>query len=75
MLYEVITMRMIYPSAPIPAADKPAPLSKTIDWSLEQLKIKEPGTGAMTDMASYLKKTYADAIVVILPAANRKCKK
>jgi len=58
-------MRMIYPSAPIPAADKPVPLSKTIDWSLEQLKIEEPGTGAMTDMATFLKKTYADAIVVI----------
>ncbi len=63
--WSYLHMRMIYPSAPIPAADKPAPLSKTIDWSLEQLKIKEPGTGAMTDMATYLKKTYADAIVVI----------
>jgi len=58
-------MRMIYPSAPIPAADKPVPLSKTIDWRLEEVKIEEPGTGAMTDMATYLKKTYADAIVVI----------
>ena len=63
--WSYLHMRMIYPSAPIPAAEKPAPISKTIDWSIEELKIEEPGTGAMTDMASYLKKTYTDAIVVI----------
>jgi CubicO group peptidase (beta-lactamase class C family) len=58
-------MRMIYPSAPVVAADKAIPISKTIDWSLEELKIEEPGTRAMTDMATFLKRTYADAIVVI----------
>ena len=59
-------MRMFYPSAPIPAAEKPVPLSKTIDWNLEDgVKVKEPGSGAMTDMATFMKKTYTDALVVI----------
>jgi CubicO group peptidase (beta-lactamase class C family) len=58
-------MRMFYPSAPIPAAEKAVPLSHTIDWTLEDVKIEEPGTGAVTDMDTYLEKTYANAIVVI----------
>jgi len=58
-------MRMIYPSAPVPAADKPVPINKAIDRNMEKLKIEEPGTGAMTDMATFLRKTYGDAIVVI----------
>jgi hypothetical protein len=59
-------MRMFYPSANVPAADKPVPLSKTIDWNFEDgVKIKEPGTGATKTLADFLKETWADAIVVI----------
>jgi len=59
-------MRMLYPSADIPASDKPVTLSKTIDWNLEKdVKIKEPGTGKTKSMADFLKETYTDAIVVI----------
>jgi len=59
-------MRMFFPSAPVPAADKPYPLSKTIDWNLEDgVEIKEPGTGATKTMAEFLKETWTDAIVVI----------
>jgi len=59
-------MRMLYPSANVPAADKPVTLSKTIDWNLEKdVKIKEPGTGKTKRMADFLKETYTDAIVVI----------
>lgn len=59
-------MRMFYPTANVPAADKPVPLSKTIDWSLEKgVKIKEPGTGKTKSVADFLKETWTDAIVVI----------
>lgn len=59
-------MRMFYPSAGVPSADKPVPLSKTIDWNFEyDLKVKEPGTDTMKSLADYLKKTFTDAMVVI----------
>lgn len=59
-------MRMFYPTANIPAADKPAPLSKTIDWDFEKgVKIKEPGTGETKTVPDFLKETWTDAIVVI----------
>ncbi len=59
-------MRMFFPSAPVPAADKPYPLSKTIDWNFEDgVEITEPGTGATKTMAEFLRETWADAIVVI----------
>jgi len=59
-------MRMLYPTANVPAADKPVPLSKTIDWNFEDgVKIKEPGTGATKTVPDFLKETWADAIVVI----------
>ncbi len=59
-------MRMFYPTANIPAADKPAPLSKTIDFEFEKnVKIKEPGTGKTKSMEDFLKETWTDAIVVI----------
>jgi len=59
-------MRMFYPTANVPAADKPYPLSKTIDWTMEDgVKIKDPESGATKTMADFLKETWADAIVVI----------
>jgi len=59
-------MRMFYPTANVPAADKPYPLSKTIDWNFEKgVKIKEPGTGKTKSMADFMKETWTDAIVVI----------
>jgi len=59
-------MRMFYPSANVPAADKPVPLSKTIDWSFEDgVKVMEPGTGKTKSLADFLKETWTDAIVVI----------
>ena len=32
---------------------------------MDNVKVKDPDTGAMTDMGTYLKKTYTDALVVI----------
>lgn len=59
-------MRMFYPSANVPAADKPVQLSKTIDWKFEDgVKIKEPGTGSTKSLTEYMRESYSDAIVVI----------
>jgi len=63
--WSYLHMRMFYPSAPIAAADKPVQLNKSIDKGLDRIKIKDPETGAMTDMATFMKKTYTDALVVI----------
>ena len=59
-------MRMFYPSANVPAADKPVPVSKSIDWKFgDGVKVKEPGTGAAKSLADWLKETWTDALVVI----------
>ena len=59
-------MRMFYPSAGIPAADKPVPLSMNIDGAFESgVKIDEPGSDNATDMATFMEKTFTDALVVI----------
>ena len=59
-------MRMIYPTAGVPAADKPVPLGKTIDFDFEKhVRIMEPGTGKTKSLADCLKETWTDAIVVI----------
>jgi len=64
--WSYLHMRMFYPSAPIPAAEKPVPLSKTMDWTFENgVKVKEPGTGKMKDLATFMKESYTDALVVI----------
>ena len=58
-------MRMIYPSAPVAAAETAVALAKAIDPAIDGLRIEHPGTGGTVDMAGYLTETYADAIVVI----------
>jgi CubicO group peptidase (beta-lactamase class C family) len=63
--WSYLHMRMIYPSAPIPAAEKPVPISKTIDWGIDKVKVKRQKTGAMMDMSRFLKETYTDAFLVI----------
>jgi len=63
--WSYLRMRMIYPSAPIPAADAAVPIDRSIDWGVDTVRVKEPGSGAMTDMATFLKKTYTDALVVV----------
>ncbi len=63
--WSYLHMRMIYPSAPIAAADKAVRLHKTIDWGIDKVKVKHPKTDAMIDMATFLKETYTDAFVVI----------
>jgi CubicO group peptidase (beta-lactamase class C family) len=63
--WSYLHMRMFYPSAPIPAADKAVALDNSIDWSIDKVKVKDPDSGAMTDMATFMKKTYTDSLVVI----------
>jgi len=63
--WSYLHMRMIYPSAPIAAADRAIAISKTIDWGLDDVRIEDPDSGTMTDMTTFLQKTYTDALVVI----------
>jgi len=58
-------MRMFYPSANVPAADKPVSLKKKIDKKFESgVKITEP-KGKTKSVADFLKETWADSLVVI----------
>jgi len=58
-------MRMFYPSANVPAADKPVKLKKAIDRNFETgVKITEP-KGKIKTVPEFLKETWADSIVVI----------
>jgi len=64
--WSYLRMRMFYPSANVPAANKPVPVSKSIDWKFEDgVEVKEPGTGATKSLADWLKETWTDALVVI----------
>ncbi len=63
--WSYLHMRMIYPSAPIAAADRAIAISKTIDWGLDDVRIEDPDSGTMTDMTTFLQETYTDAVVVI----------
>ena len=63
--WSYLHMRMIYPSAPIAAADRAIAISKTIDWGLDDVRIEDPDSGTMTDMTTFLQETYTDALVVI----------
>lgn len=58
-------MRLIYPSAPIPAAHQAVPIDRRIDGSIDYLKVTHPGTGGTVDLATALKESYTDSIVVI----------
>ena len=58
-------MRSVYPTAGIKNADRPVAIKKEIDGAIERLIVKNPETGDMADMETYLKETYTDAIVVI----------
>jgi len=40
-------------------------MNKSIDRGIDEVKVKHPESGAMIDMASFLKQTYTDAFVVI----------
>jgi len=63
--WSYLHMRMIYPSAPVAAADKTVAIDKAIDTGIDAVKVKDPDTGAMTELAVFLKKTYTDALVVV----------
>lgn len=58
-------MRNFYPTAGIKAAEKPAPLVVKIDKGIYSVVVKEPEHDAMADMATFMKKTYTDALLVI----------
>ncbi|GLP95440.1 serine hydrolase domain-containing protein [Paraferrimonas sedimenticola] len=58
-------MRMFYPSAGIPAADKPVPLDKAIDSKFAASVKVANADGEMRSFDQFMTETWADAIVVI----------
>jgi len=68
--WSYLNMRMVYPTAGIPNADKSISIEKKIDIGINNLKIEKAGedgfpNGKMVDMATYLEETYSDALVVV----------
>lgn len=63
--WSYLHMRMFFPSAPIGAADHAVAVDKAIDQGIDGVKVKDPKTGGMVDMATFLRETYTDALVVI----------
>jgi len=63
--WSYLHMRMIYPSAPVAAAETATAIGKSIDRGIDEVKVKDPDSGEMTDLATFMKKTYTDALVVI----------
>ena len=58
-------MRTVYPTAEIKNAETASKLNRAIDAKIDTLKIKNPDTGKMDDMDTYLKKMFTDSMVVI----------
>ena len=63
--WSYLNMRMIYPSAAIEAAEQPVIIEKALDEGVGGVMVVEPGASEKADMASYLKKTYTDSLLVI----------
>lgn len=63
--WSYLNMRMIYPSAPIAAAYQAVPLDKRIDGGMDAVEVLRPGSDKTVDMATFLKETFTDALVVI----------
>ena len=64
--WSYLNMRMIYPSAPIAAADKAVAVDRALDKGIDEVTVRNPDSGAMADMATYMKETYTDALVVTM---------
>jgi CubicO group peptidase (beta-lactamase class C family) len=63
-------MRMLYPSAGIPNADRPSPIKRSIDPGIAGLTVSKPDdsgnpSGESVAMDAYLMETYTDALVVV----------
>ncbi|MFA9396377.1 MAG: serine hydrolase domain-containing protein [Halodesulfovibrio sp.] len=63
--WSYLNMRMLYPSASIKAAEKAIAIKKEINKGLDTVVVEEPGSDSMVDMATFMKKTYTDSLVVI----------
>lgn len=63
-------MRMFYPTAGIPNADKPSPIQKSLDNDISGLSVAKPDasgrpSGVTVDMETYFRETFVDAFVVV----------
>ena len=64
--WSYLNMRLFYPTAPVKSASKAIPLQTSIDWSLDnELRIEVPKASQTANLATYLRHSYADAMVVV----------
>lgn len=63
--WSYLNMRMLYPSASIKAAEKAVSIKKDINKGIDKVAVKEPGSDEVVDMATFMKRTYTDSLVVI----------
>ena len=63
--WSYLRMRMIYPTAPISPANAAVVVKKELDAKVQNVRVKDPDTGEMTDLDTFMKKTYTDSLVVI----------
>ncbi|MEQ6899667.1 serine hydrolase [Nocardioides sp. YIM 152588] len=59
-------MRTIYPSAPVPSAERAAPLTVESDAGIPSLEVAR-AEGGVIDFDGYLRESYTDALVVVTP--------
>ena len=63
--WSYLHMRMLYPSVPVPVAERPITIEESIDGAFEYLKIETPEGHSTSDMSTFLRESYTDALVVI----------
>ena len=59
-------MRTIFPSAPVPSAEKPHPIDTEFDSGIAQLRVPRTD-GSVADFATFLRETYTDSLLVLTP--------
>jgi CubicO group peptidase (beta-lactamase class C family) len=68
--WSYLNMRMFYPTAGIPNADKPFHIEKSIDQGIAGLSVAKPDDNGrdsvkFVDMETYFRETYTDSLVVV----------
>ncbi len=56
-------MRSVFPTAPVPTSDTPAPLNVEIDPAIGELVVAR-ADGTLADFAAFLRETYTDSFLV-----------
>ncbi len=61
--WSYLHMRSVFPTAPVPTSDTPAPLNVQIDPAIGELVVAR-GDGTLADLPAFLRETYTDSFLV-----------